>query len=476
MQITQQWILSHAPSPAVAELGRAISDAGRYSARGRTAGTKAIWAECSGSARNPYSVSVDWSLSEDEPVYSCSCPSRHFPCKHVMGLMYELSEGKPFDISIPPPYVLRARVRQAEEHTRAEERLEKLRSSGGSLRRKRLERQREGLAKAERASSELLRSGLASFAEQSTQSLDRLTAELGGCELTGPRDAIGSIARLLRTMRRDASQAVYCRGEILRILAALDVMIRRSRDFLDEQLASGSYAMEKPILFEALGGVWNPDELRELGLYRKNARLVQLSYDMVYEPSKRAQVGRGFWLEWTRGDIVQTMDGRGAKTPAGCGDSCFGLVEVPTLYEAPVSPCPSVWWERGLVQPMTADERAALRGFAAPGLQDALARAKTILKEPLLPDFCPALVRIGALGTVDGTPVLSDGSGARIELADRHGEDAEHAAVRRLAALPVKAEEGDALFGLLFYDDARRRFCMQPCSLVTAEDVFRLQY
>ena len=49
-----------------------------------------LWGACQGSGSTPYSVVVDVS----EPSYRCSCPSRKFPCKHVLGLLYLWAEGR----------------------------------------------------------------------------------------------------------------------------------------------------------------------------------------------------------------------------------------------------------------------------------------------------------------------------------------------------------------------------------------------
>ena len=160
MHITEQWILSHAPNAALAERGRELSESGRYAALCRTEDGKAFWAECAGSARNPYYVSFDCSLSEDAPVCSCSCPSRQSPCKHTVGLMYELLSGKEFTVDEPPSYVTRARAKQAAEKARSEARLARARKNDAGAREKRIERQLEGLAKAEKLSGELLRGGL----------------------------------------------------------------------------------------------------------------------------------------------------------------------------------------------------------------------------------------------------------------------------------------------------------------------------
>lgn len=49
-----------------------------------------VWGECQGSGATPYRVVV----SESDAGYKCTCPSRKFPCKHALALMWLRAEGK----------------------------------------------------------------------------------------------------------------------------------------------------------------------------------------------------------------------------------------------------------------------------------------------------------------------------------------------------------------------------------------------
>ena len=49
----------------------------------------ALWGECRGSAATPYRTVVDLA----GPAYRCSCPSRKFPCKHVLALLLLWADG-----------------------------------------------------------------------------------------------------------------------------------------------------------------------------------------------------------------------------------------------------------------------------------------------------------------------------------------------------------------------------------------------
>ncbi len=59
----------------------------------------AVWGECRGSAAAPYRTVVDLS----GPAYRCSCPSRKFPCKHVLALLLLWVEGSVKDHADRPP-------------------------------------------------------------------------------------------------------------------------------------------------------------------------------------------------------------------------------------------------------------------------------------------------------------------------------------------------------------------------------------
>lgn len=61
-----------------------------------------VWGECQGSGASPYRVVI----SEADAGYKCTCPSRKFPCKHSLALMWLRAEGKlAFEAGTPPEWV-----------------------------------------------------------------------------------------------------------------------------------------------------------------------------------------------------------------------------------------------------------------------------------------------------------------------------------------------------------------------------------
>lgn len=79
---TGDQVSAMAPDPASAKAGQGLASPRKWVSAGRDA--RALWGECQGSGSKPYQVIVDAA----EPAFRCSCPSRKFPCKHGLGLLY----------------------------------------------------------------------------------------------------------------------------------------------------------------------------------------------------------------------------------------------------------------------------------------------------------------------------------------------------------------------------------------------------
>ena len=81
-------VMAAAPDSASQVAGRRLARPGPWSAIGMSAGL--LWGECQGSGKTPYRVTVDTGTRR----YQCSCPSRKFPCKHALGLLFLWSQGR----------------------------------------------------------------------------------------------------------------------------------------------------------------------------------------------------------------------------------------------------------------------------------------------------------------------------------------------------------------------------------------------
>src|SRR5262245_22781012 len=83
-----------------AKNGRALVLKNKFLKLNRTEDNTLIFGECAGSGKTPYQVSCDF--SRETTTYRCTCPSRQFPCKHSLGLMYAYVMKKSFTVAEPP--------------------------------------------------------------------------------------------------------------------------------------------------------------------------------------------------------------------------------------------------------------------------------------------------------------------------------------------------------------------------------------
>jgi len=84
---TVDQVLAVAPDSSSQVAGRKLAVPGPWSGVGVAEGL--LWGECRGSGKTPYQVTVDTGNRR----YRCSCPSRKFPCKHGLGLLFLWAEG-----------------------------------------------------------------------------------------------------------------------------------------------------------------------------------------------------------------------------------------------------------------------------------------------------------------------------------------------------------------------------------------------
>lgn len=94
--LTDAQIVEMAPDAGAADAGRKMARANLWQSLGQS--ESAYWGECKGSAL--YQVRI----ARTDLGYKCSCPSRKFPCKHVLGLFF-LASAEQVPAAQPPEWV-----------------------------------------------------------------------------------------------------------------------------------------------------------------------------------------------------------------------------------------------------------------------------------------------------------------------------------------------------------------------------------
>ncbi len=155
----------------------------------------AVWGECRGSAATPYKTVIDLS----GPAYRCSCPSRKFPCKHVLALLLLWTEGGVQD-EVPPGWAagwLAARAEKAQPREPGEPKdLKEPKDPKTALKRaeQREARVATGLAELDRWLRDQVRQGLAASQKSGYRHWDDIAARMVDAQAPGVAERLRALA------------------------------------------------------------------------------------------------------------------------------------------------------------------------------------------------------------------------------------------------------------------------------------------
>lgn len=81
-RLTETQVAQLAPDAATLQSGKALADANMWQTT--ACNHRALWGEIKGSGPAPYRAQIDLNVL----AYKCTCPSRKFPCKHCIGILF----------------------------------------------------------------------------------------------------------------------------------------------------------------------------------------------------------------------------------------------------------------------------------------------------------------------------------------------------------------------------------------------------
>jgi hypothetical protein len=102
MNLTREKIESLAPDQASLAAALKLVKPASWPVLAESSDAGVLWGECQGSGSTPYRVVV----SPGDIGYKCTCPSRKFPCKHVLAVLWlRLDKPERFESGQPPTWV-----------------------------------------------------------------------------------------------------------------------------------------------------------------------------------------------------------------------------------------------------------------------------------------------------------------------------------------------------------------------------------
>lgn len=480
-QITEQQILAFAPNPAAAANGRKLSQKDSFVRRERSADDTFYLGECTGSGKNNYITTADF-LTAVSPVFRCSCPSRQFPCKHSLALLYEILAQKNFAVCEIPEDIIKKREKKQARDAKAKETKESAEAikppsvskAAKTARAKKWKKQLEGLELVRQMVFDLVNAGVGTIGGTALPAYRQLSKQLGDYYLPGPQRLLNRLTLEIEAFQKDADERHY--ETAIDTLQRLWALVKQAKQYLTDRLEADRMEQEPNPLYEELGGIWKLSELAAAGNSKKDRELIQAAFWVVYDEARKEFIDTGCYVDLETGEVCLTHNYRPLKALKYVAqeDTRFGVMQVPEACFYPGEGNRRVRWEGFKLRAVTAGDLERLRSFANADLAVEAKTAKNYLKNALAAPMLLRLISYEEIGLADAGPVLRTRDGKTILLGDMPGLEA---TTERLFLLPDGSLlKGQILLGAFYYDKRTRRLMLKPVSIVTQTNLIRLLY
>lgn len=482
VDIDVEFVESAAPNGSAINNGRGLVAKGKFVALHRSPDGSLLFGECMGSGSSNYACSCDF-LDAAKPVYRCSCPSRQFPCKHCIGVMFAFVDGKPFSVSEIPEDIQskREKIESRSEKKKADS--AQPRKINKSALAKKIKAQIAGLDLLERLTQDLVRTGMGNTTAKTASTIEEQAKQLANAYLPGAQAALYGYTKLFldqegrvegeaNSQRRER---IY--SEALDQLTRLNALVKQGRKYLTARLQDPELAPETDSAIAAwLGHAWQMRELKEAGLLREAVELIQLAFNSYDDYARREYVDTGIWMELGNGDIHLTQNFRPYKAAKHIksDDSFFKVAQIPELCIYPGEINRRVRWDGMTQRAIALEDLATARQHAYNSLADVVKKIKGHLKSPLADKHPVVAINFAKiLQTTDDRLVLEDAQGERIAFTEA-GMSEEPASCHLMWLLPQHMLHQQTLVARFHHDLDTRELHIKPLSIITESQIYRL--
>ena len=483
IDIDQDFVDSSALNPGAIKNGRGLVMKNKFVKLHKSDDETLIFGECSGSGKSNYFVSCDF-VQPDKPVHRCNCPSRQFPCKHCVGLMYAWVDGKTFTVADVPEDV-------ASKREKIEKRVEKKKAAAKKPRKvnktallKKITLQLEGLNLLEKLTFDLLRMGMGNTNAKTARQIEEQAKQLGNSHLPGAQAALHNYTKLFVNDEGDfdsnvkATQREHVYGEAFDQLTRLHSLVKQGRAYLKSRSEDPELKPETETAIAAwLGHAWQLRELSEVGLVQENVELIQLAFNSYDDVARREFVETGIWMNLGSGAIQLTQNYRPYRAARFIKeeDSFFKVAQIKELCVYPGDVNPRVRWDSMLPRNVDKKDYQTVRKHGHSDFAALIKAVKGQLKGPLAdkrPIYALNFTKIGQIGD---DLVVEDGKGERLVFTET-GMAEEPKSCHLLPMLPKELHQKQTLIARFHHDVDTRLLRVKPLSIVTKDANVRLTF
>jgi hypothetical protein len=487
ISIDESYVDAAAPNADAAKNGRALVLKKKFLKLHISEDKSILFGDCQGSGKSPYQCSCDF-IRPGAPTYRCNCPSRQFPCKHSVGLMYAyVQNANAFKIAEVPPDLQSKREKVVAKAEKKKEVQAAPKQVNKTALAKKIKMQLDGITLLEQLTIELVRIGIGNMNAKLASTIEERAKQLGDAYLPGAQSALlaytsyfsDSTGKFDDKIPASVREAMY--SDALDQLGRLQSLVKQGRVYLEKRLSDPELKPETESPIAAwLGHAWQLNELREAGLTQDKAELLQLAFNSHDDVARREFVDTGIWVELSTGKVLTTKTYRPYKAAKyiKSEDSFFQIAQVPTLCIYPGDLNPRCRWDEMLPRPAEPDDYKKVRNIASSDFVTVTKAVKNNLKGPLSEKQPVCLLRFKTIGLVNsGVPnssfVIEDKAGNRLTLTDR-GMAEEPRSVDLLRLVPATAIQDQVLVGRFRHDLDSCKLEVKPLSIVTDTEVIRL--
>jgi hypothetical protein len=482
ISIDEGYVESAAPNSDASKNGRGLIVKGKFLSLHIDADETILFGTCQGSGREPYQCSCDFARPE-QPTHRCSCPSRQFPCKHCVGLMfaYVLKKGSFKTVEVPAELaekreMLASRIEKKKEEAATPKTVNKAALA------KKIQAQLEGLDLLEKLTLDVTRIGIGNMNAKTAGEIEEKAKQLGNAYLPGAQAALHRYTKLFTGddgvvdagAPTSRGEAVF--SEALDQLSRLHSLIKQGRAYLKRRLDDPELKPEIETSIAAwLGHAWQLAELKASGLVQTDVELLQLAFNSHDDVARQEYVDTGAWMNLNTGRIQITQNFRPYKAAKyiKSDDSFFQIAQVKELCVYPGDVNPRIRWEGMLPRPLEPRDLAKAREHARSDFAAVVKEVKMNLKGPLADKQPIYALRFRRIGEVEGVPVVEDERGERLTMTDT-GMTEEPTSCHLLRLVPPLLHEEQVLVARFRHDLDRRKLQVKPLSIVTSNSVVRL--
>lgn len=468
--ITEEFVNTLAPNQSAISNGWGLVKKNSFVKLSQSADGDLLFGECKGSGASNYLVSVDF-VKPDSPVSRCTCPSRQFPCKHALGLLYAYISGKTFDTADIPQDILEKRGKAEKREEKKKSVAKEPKKVNKSALKKKIAAQIEGLDILEKLVNGIVQSGLGTINKKTLDQLENQAKQLGNYYISEAQATLMEFVCLFRDA--DNYEEIYSLG--IGILISLNTLCRKGKDYLRKRLEDPELAFDaSSSMDEMLGHIWQLTDLKELGLVQNNIELVQLSFNTYISEAKQEYVDYGVWISLTDGVLKETLNFRPFKAAKYIreDDSFFSVMQVKELYSYPGSTNTRVRWENASVREITSDDFKRIKELAQKSFSEAVKSVKNLIKNPLEDKYPYALLGFSKIGQVEGTFVMEDAKGQRLVIEDNF----DPSSTQLLGMIQKEALYDQAALVSFHPNPDTRKLTVQVFSIITDDRIIRLAY